>query len=202
MNGELWEGRLPWDVVGVCAKGKVHGQCLGYRSIARGAIVRDEFGVILRTERADDIRREGAGLVHHQLACEVIGICRGGIVGIVAVDVQGYKKGVISLVTVGGGDQEIITLGRGDAELVRGLVLDVGSVNHDDRHGVGIEMDKSRSERSKADETNTVGLSLDKVNVAITTFVDDGRLWEWRYRRPARNQHVTYESEALIMVPG
>lgn len=62
-------------------------------------------------------------------------------------------------------------------------------------------MDKSRGERGKADETNTVSLPLDEVNMAITSFIDNCRLWEWRYRRRPRDQHVPDESNALIMVP-
>lgn len=160
-------------------------------------------GVVRGLPFRDRIGAEGLALVHDQLAggVEGPGLVK-SLVGPITVDVGGDEEGVVAVVTVDALNQNVVALGGSDADLVGGLLLDVGRINHDQVHVVRVEVQHEGGDGGVVDDTETVGLALLELVVGRSAVVDDNAIRDGRLEmRVGRHKHLLDQGNALIVVP-
>lgn len=176
------------------------------RSPDTSTIIGLEVGVIRRLPLLDDIDLGHVlGGVHDEVTGEILGpgdTKRG--VGEVTVGVEANEVRIVPAIPVDAVDEEVIALSGGDTQHVCPLLLDVGSIVHDDVHVVRVNVNHGRGKGREVDETDAVGLALGEVvNVGILAFVYNDAVREWWSELDiAWLQHVSHKIKTLAVVPG
>ena len=136
-----------------------------------------------------------AGVVERELR-------RRGLVGEITVDVQSDQEGVVAVVPIDALDQEIVPLRSSNVQLVRLLLLNVGTIVHDDIHVMRIKVDQGRRKRREVNHANAVSPALGEVDSRSRSLVNNEVV---RNRRPevsvGRLQHVADKANRLRVVP-